>query len=192
MKVKEWLEDELSGSKFWIYILLFAFLSLAVSRLYILFWLAAKLFFVIMKSFLAITKVVIVPTEYYPGFLNWLFSKLPTFVCQWLREETLFRFLPIVFASCLATVVKRKLACFAIVIAISSLGFGLYHSHSHNIIVLQIFLGLLWSIVFLKAGGWNGRYFKAFLASFSVHALYNFFVVIIANFASREWLNYYR
>lgn len=91
-------------------------------------------------------------------------------------EELLFR-LP------LAIPVKRNWSAGSILVvaAILSVLFGLAHGADH--IFIQGVSGFIYSIVFLKCGGFQRKFFKAFLIVTATHFLFNGLVAILANVA---------
>ncbi|MCX8015735.1 MAG: CPBP family glutamic-type intramembrane protease [Patescibacteria group bacterium] len=94
-------------------------------------------------------------------------------------EEVVWRILPLTLISFLLLGLKnRKFANVLLIISILflSLGFALSHTTRFNIFIQGI-LGLLWSYLFLKAGGYQQRYFEASLAVIFSHILYNLLVL---------------
>lgn len=82
------------------------------------------------------------------------------------EEEAIYRFLPLVLAIERWGNSKKVL----IVVSIASVVFGLRHGHAANCL-LQGVAGFIFSITFLKFGGLNKKYLKAYTASVVTHAL---------------------
>lgn len=87
-------------------------------------------------------------------------------------EEFLFR-LPLTF------LMEMKLSLDKVIGAaiVSSIVFGLCHGGFGNIFIQGV-CGFLYSILFLKCGGYNGKYLKALVVTSSTHFLYNGILVI--------------
>ena len=91
-------------------------------------------------------------------------------------EELFFRFIPLCLVG---EIFKRNPYHLLATAAVSSLAFAYAHNISGglNIGWMRIFIqgvsGLILCAVFLKCGGMNRRYFKAYCASVTTHALLN-------------------
>jgi membrane protease YdiL (CAAX protease family) len=91
-------------------------------------------------------------------------------------EEAVFRLLPL----SLSVWAWGPSTAVIVVAVIFSVIFGLCHGKIRNVL-FQGVSGFLFAVVFLKCGGFQGHYFKAFLISTLVHAV---FVGICLLFAS--------
>lgn len=85
-----------------------------------------------------------------------------------LLEETIWRFAPL----SLGTIILGQSRLILIIAIISSIGFGIIHGNFLNIFQQGIG-GLILSIMFLKCGGFQGKYVKAFLTTSTAHILFN-------------------
>lgn len=96
-------------------------------------------------------------------------------------EELFFRLIPLCLVG---EIFKRNLHHLLATAVVSSLAFAYVHNIFGGLdigwmrILLQGVSGLILSLVFLKCGGMNRRYFKAYCASVITHTLFN-----AANFA---------
>lgn len=88
-------------------------------------------------------------------------------------EELLFR-LPLAFFAWLRLPLELVL-CLAVLM---SIWFGLLHGLAFNIL-FQGFAGLLYSILFLKCGGLQGKPSKALFVTFIAHAINNSVVLLL-------------
>lgn len=90
-------------------------------------------------------------------------------------EEIFFRFAPL-FVAVEMELSAKKL--FVVVLVISAV-FGICHGSAQHIL-FQGIGGVIFSVVFLKCGAMQGRYFKALIASAVSHFLFNVAVIITA------------
>ncbi len=103
-----------------------------------------------------------------PGFLFLMIIPLIT-------EEIMFRFLPLMWAKEMRFSIKGIL----IVALISSVFFGYIHGNAYNI-VFQGTTGFLFSLLFLKCGGMQSKYFKATCCTFTAHYMFNAIIYFLA------------
>lgn len=98
-----------------------------------------------------------------PWYYNILFIIGAAFL-----EEIIFRFIPILFCVKIFGISRWSL----LVVFLVSCEFGYFH-YGFVSIFLQGVSGILYSIVYIKCGGFQRRHFKALLSSTVAHALYN-------------------
>lgn len=92
-------------------------------------------------------------------------------------EELFFRFLPLLWIR----VNRRPLCAIIMIVIASSVVFGYLHGNSYNIL-FQGVLGILLCVIYLKAGGYEGKHVQALFMSSVVHFTYNVIVCISALF----------
>ena len=90
-----------------------------------------------------------------------------------LAEEIFFR-APLVYVASIFQSIKITL----IAAAIFSIIFGMLHGGLRNILIQGV-MGFLFSMSFLKCGGFHGKVFKPLLSATSAHFLYNFIIFFI-------------
>jgi len=174
MRFIRWLKREARGRNFWCYTILFALANF----IYVL------LFFLV----LVLIGIDVMPREYSPIFLlriiRYWYKFLPWMFYAIIREEFIFRLLPLGLGLRLARVLKKDPLFLLIFLSISfSAVFGLGHGRYTNILI-QGMVGLSWCVLFLKCGGFQGKYLKAFSATLLSHLLYNLFILANAFFYS--------
>jgi len=147
-----WLEREARGK--WVYFYIFICLTFT---------------FVYTYSFFALIHFFNVHTHHpdREGIELVWYTPFLLFVCA-LIEEIVFRFLP------LHIVIDRKwsLSKILLVAAVMSVVFGIAHGGIFFILIQGVF-GFVCSIMFLKCGGLEKRYFKAVAVTTTVHFLWN-------------------
>ena len=87
-------------------------------------------------------------------------------------EEIIYRF-PI---SWIVKTSDKRLSSVIFASVILSLVFGLAHGHFLNILIQGV-CGFMWSILYLKCGGFEGKILKPLIVTTLVHATYNFSLV---------------
>jgi len=112
-----------------------------------------------------------------------VFSFLSVFIWGPIKEEVMFRLLPLAFI--IAFVSRRPGLVFGAVIILTAI-FGAIHPYS-TVGRIQVAIdGFFFGLVFLKCGGLNNRFVKAWVCAVCAHGLSNVFVVVDA------WWDYFQ
>lgn len=167
MKIVAWLKNDAEKNQVWLYVVLFAIINFCF-----------MLFTCLIANWLGLN---IRPKEYSIHFINWLTQHWLKFiiivVASCIGEELIFRVAPLV----VGLKIVRKRQRYGILVALCiffTLFFGVLHAHHSYInIIIQGFTGLTLCILFLKAGGCQGKYARAFLAIVVCHLLGNLFIL---------------
>ncbi len=128
---------------------------------------------------------------------QWLFGgELSNYLLRWpilsmtmrlffssIIEETFYRLLPLLFAVDL----WGPGISVIIVAIIASMIFGLMHGGAANLLTQGVG-GFLYSVVFLKCGGLQEHYFKAFLICILMHTAYNVIMIMIDRYMMKKRL----
>lgn len=162
----DWLKKEARGKQVFLYIIGAVFLHLAwsLSALEIMRWLNIS--------------IPLMGNSIAPIFTPTL--PILIFVLA-LMEEVFFR-LPLAFVVRVSRYFSVKSIGTALALASAfflSILFGLCHGSVYHIF-LQGVGGFIYSILFLKCGGYQGKYLKPLMASTAVHFLFNMSVLGIA------------
>lgn len=123
------------------------------------------------------------PQVYFAKFWMWFLKNsainLKTIIIFSVGEEVIWRILPLSLLVPLFSKLKnKKLGNLLLIITIIFLswGFALEHSTSFNIFIQGV-LGLMWSYLFLKNGGYRQKFAPAALSVIFSHLAYNLLVL---------------
>jgi hypothetical protein len=111
----------------------------------------------------------------FPGVKHLYSNNILSFFKNIAEEEACYRFFPLVLA-----IEKWGNSNKVLVVAVvASIFFGL--DHAHHPLFFKMFVqgafGLILSIVFLKCGGFNKNYFKAFATTTVMHAIMSYSLI---------------
>ncbi|MCX6736470.1 MAG: CPBP family glutamic-type intramembrane protease [Candidatus Parcubacteria bacterium] len=155
----QWLEKEACGKQMVYCIIRFALISFVLQ---IAAFIIAALFTIDVSS---MSKNMVIITNYRIFYVM---------IIPIIMEETVFRLFPVFLAKKLKFSKKEIL----VLVAISSAVFGCLHGNAYNIF-FQGVSGFLFSLLFLKCGGLQEHYGKAFVSSSASHYLFNSIVSIM-------------
>ncbi|MBI2038971.1 MAG: CPBP family intramembrane metalloprotease [Candidatus Niyogibacteria bacterium] len=168
--MRRWLETEATGKRMCGFIVAFALGGFVYATLVVMFFHSLEVWLplVVSESEFEQTPVILLA-------IGIIFSVV--------FEEVLFRLVPLAAAVKMECSFPKLMA----VIAVSSVIFGYLHGilpelqrgEAPDFLLATLFIfiqgvfGFLLSLVFLKCGGYAGKFKKAFLASTATHILYN-------------------